>query len=52
MREVTYPCDGPENYCPYVGTYGGSESHMCYDCCGVGADETSPDSGCDEEEVE
>lgn len=45
------PCDEPtidydENgneiksyHCPYMDTYGGSESEMCRVCCGLGVDE-------------
>lgn len=41
------PCDIPytdENgntvfICPYADTYGGYESEMCRNCCGLGVDE-------------
>ncbi len=44
--EKSTPCDSREDnyFCPYLDIYGGSESSMCRDCCGLGADEDTPDT--------
>lgn len=36
----TYPCDGPESYCPFDAV-GGMD---CYNLCGLGADNGEDDS--------
>ncbi len=50
------PCDilhdDGHYHCPYQDTYGGSESSMCRDCCGLGADENEPEQEEYEEEYD
>ena len=37
------PCDYMDEdghyHCPFIDTYGGAESEMCRNCCGLGVDE-------------